>query len=240
MGGVVVGGIVEEILRTESCENKRTNLVTAGISARSVPGLLTCETQDLQSPEFMKTLASMSKDVYPASEIYGEYCTVHMQIDCPVDMAYEYIANVFSLEEWTASTRNFQYIGGGTYKGEDRLAKNTAIYMKVDAFPDSRCVDYLCAWDQGSELWMRYHCRLLDARDVLGKPGCVLVWNNCKHAYYDRRSPAPEYVDVHRRRNDRPWVGDLWMHFYQGHLIEARNLKAILEYRFAHAASGKK
>lgn len=225
-------------MQSESRQTTRSSLVTLGIPVNRVPGLINCETQDLQSPEFMKQWASMSKDLYPAKDVFGEYCTVHIHIDCPVDMAYEYIANIYSLEEYTASTRGFEYVGGGLYRGEDRLAKATPIYMRVETFPEARCVDYLCAWDQGSELWMRYHFRLLDAHQVLGKAGCVLLWNNCKHAYYDRSSPAPDYVDVHRKRTDRPWVGDLWMHFYEGHLIEARNLKAILEYRFKNGKGG--
>jgi hypothetical protein len=221
-------------VRTASGEDQRTGLTTLGIPTSAIPGLLTCETRDLQSPEFMREWASMSKDMYPRAEVFGEYCTCHIHIDCPIEMAYEYISNVHSLEEYTASTRSFAHLGGGIYKGEDRLARNTPLYMQVKCFPDSRCVDYLCAWDQGRELWMRYHFRLLDASQVFAKPGCVLIWTNCKHPYYDRASPAPDYVDVHRKRTDRPWVGDLWPHFYEGHLIESRNLKAILEYRFTH------
>jgi hypothetical protein len=61
---------------------------------------------------------------------------------------------------------------------------------------------------------------------VLGKPGSVITWTNCRHPYYDA-NPHPEKAP----RPDRPWVGDYWDLFYAGHTVEMNNLKAILEHR---------
>jgi hypothetical protein len=80
---------------------------------------------------------------------------------------------------------------------------------------------------------MRYHWRILDAMPTLNKPGTVLLWNNCRHPYYFKDKPAPEYVKKPRDRTDRLWVGDFWQNFYEAHQAESNNLKRILEHRFA-------
>jgi predicted NAD/FAD-dependent oxidoreductase len=107
--------------------------------------------------------------------------------------------------------------------------------MRSEAYPDCRVVDHVCAWDQGSELWMRYHFRFLDAMTTIRKAGTIMTWTNVKHAYYDRSvTDVPDYIAVHRSREDRPWVGDIWPQFDAIHKLEAGNLKAILEHRFGN------
>ncbi len=116
----------------------------------------------------MARLSDYTKTSYSPEEIFGQYCHTAEYIRCPVDMAFEYASNVYSLEEFTFRVRDFHYVGGGLYKGIHVLAKDTSIYMHVDAYPDSRVVDHVCAWDQGDELWMRYHFRFLDAMPRAG------------------------------------------------------------------------
>jgi hypothetical protein len=87
-------------------------------------------------------------------------------------------------------------------------------------------VDYHCAWDQGSELWMVYLNRIVPAETVLKRSGSVVIWTNCRHPYYDQ-NPFPALA----RDPKRAWVGDWWPLFYAGHSIELANLKAILEHR---------
>jgi len=99
----------------------------------------------------MARLSDYTKTSYSPEEIFGQYCHTAEYIRCPVDMAFEYASNVYSLEEFTFRVRDFHYVGGGLYKGIHVLAKDTSIYMHVDAYPDSRVVDHLCAWDQGDE-----------------------------------------------------------------------------------------
>jgi hypothetical protein len=211
----------------------KDSLLTKGVKSKEIPGVYVCE--DHSIPDAMAKLNEITKETYSHEEIYGSYCTVCEYIQCPIDMAFNYAANIYSLEEWTFSTRDLQHLGDGLYKGVDYLAENTSIYIRAEAYPDSKVVDYPCAWDQGEELWMRYHLRFIDAMPTLRKPGTVMFWSNCKHPYYERNvTDVPDYISKNRERSDRIWVGDFWQHFYAGHLLEARNMKAILEYRFAN------
>jgi len=211
----------------------RDGIPTNGTKVRQIPGLYTCEDHDI--PDVMATLQEMTKETYSHEEIFGSYSHLGEYIHCPVDMAFEYAANIYSLEEWTFSLRSLKHLGGGLYKGIEYLAKDTSIYVRAEAYPDCRVVDYPCAWDQGDELWMRYHFRFVDAMPTLRKPGTVMLWTNCKHPYYDRSvTNVPSYISEARERTDRDWVGDIWPYFDAIHRIEAMNLKAILEYRFAN------
>jgi len=212
----------------------KKSLVKNGINPQDISGTYTCEEHDI--PEVIAKLEEIKKDSYSHEEIFGNYCHIGEYIHCPVEMAFEYAANVYSLEEWTFSLRCLKHIGGGLYKGEEYLAKDTPIYVRSEAYPDSRVVDYLCAWDQGEELWMRYYFRFVDAMPTLRKPGTVMLWTNCKHPYYDRNiTNVPDYISTARERTDRNWVGDIWPYFDAIHRIEAGNMKAILESRFANS-----
>lgn len=212
----------------------RRMLATNGIAATTIPDLFTSEKQGLD--ELKVKLREYTKPSYSSDEVFGQFCHTAKFIACPVDMAFEYAANVYCLEEFTFSLRDFSYVGGGMYKGTEALAPDTAIYMRVESYPDSRVVDHLCAWDQGDELWMRYHFRFLDAMPTLRRPGTVVLWSNCKHPYYDRSvTDVPDYIAGPRGRSDRMWVGDIWPNFHAIHEIEATNMKNILEYRFTNA-----
>lgn len=208
----------------------RSSLFTNGVPVSNIEGLINAETIDFTKPEEQAKFSN--KEVYRSEEIFGQYTNLSDYINCPVEMAFDYAANVFSLEEYTASLRDFRHVGAGVYRALDKLSPDTYIYLKIEAYPESGVVDYLCAWDQGHELWMRYHFRFLDAMKTIKKPGTIVLWNNCRHPYYDRSEDAPEYVAGPRARKDRLWVGDFWNSFYTGHLIETQNMKKILEARF--------
>ena len=212
--------------------HQRADLVTNGIAAKDIPDLFTAENNGLE--QLKAKVREQSKPSYTSDEIFGQFCHTAEYINCPVDMAFKYAANVYCLEEFTFSLRNFEPVGEGLYKGTEALAKDTYIYMRVDSYPDSRVVDHLCAWDQGEELWMRYHFRFLDALPAVRQPGTIVLWTNCKHPYYDRAvTDVPSCIADARARTDRLWVGDVWPSFYAIHKIEAANLKRVLEYRFA-------
>jgi len=212
--------------------HKRADLATNGIAAKDIPGLFTAENNGLE--ELKAKLREQSKASYTREEIFGQFCHTAEYINCPVDTAFGYAANVYCLEEFTFSLRNFEPVAEGLYKGTEALAKETFIYMRVDAYPDSRVVDHLCAWDQGEELWMRYHFRFLDAMPTVRRTGTIVLWSNCKHPYYDRGvTDVPSSIAQGRARTDRLWVGDIWSSFYAIHKIEAANLKRVLEHRFA-------
>lgn len=210
----------------------RENLLTKGIAIAKIPGLYLSEHHEM--PQAQQKLAEDTKEKYDHDEIFGDFVNVNTYINCPVDIAYEYCANVFSLEEWTFSVRDLKHVDKGLYVGREALAPQTVIYVRSEAYPDSRVIDYLCAWDQGKELWMRYYCRFVDAMPTFNKAGCVLMWLNCRHPYYVRGEKSlPKAIADGQARLDRPWVGDIWRFFPAGHRIEAENLKRILEYRFA-------
>lgn len=73
---------------------------------------------------------------------------------------------------------------------------------------------------------MIYLMRVVDAQVVLNRPGSVVLWNNCRHPFYDE-NPYPDTAPP-----DRPvWVGDFWEMFSAGHQLELDNLTAIAEFR---------
>ncbi|HMF19461.1 MAG TPA: hypothetical protein VKE98_19795 [Gemmataceae bacterium] len=183
------------------------------------------------SKEQMTSLAmEMTHAVYPHDEVYGQYCPIQDYINCPPEKAFEYLADVYTLEEWTYSTRDFKPVSDdGLFVGLDRLGSTTKIYVRVVVNREAMTVDFHCSWDQGEHLWMIYLMRVVPAELVLGKPGCVVLWTNCRHPNYDR-NPYPETAPAGRKI----WVGDMWPFFYAGHKIELDNLKAILEYRHAN------
>ncbi len=179
--------------------------------------------------DFQADCLGLTHSVYPHHFVYGQYCTVEDYINCPPEKVFEYMSQTRSLEEWSYSVRDMRPSEiEGVDLGYDRIGKNTKIYCKTVSNRDALTVDYHCAWDQGHDLWMIYLNRIVPAELVLGKPGSVLLWTNCRHPYY-YKNPYPELA------GGRPvWVGDLWDWFYAGHWAELQNLKAILEYRHAN------
>jgi Polyketide cyclase / dehydrase and lipid transport len=190
-----------------------------------IPGLVRVEST--RPEDLVAQCLEMTRPAYSHEQVYGRYCTVEEYVDCPPEQAFAYLRKGHHLEEWTFSVRDFEPAGTpGLWVGYDRLEAGTRIYCRVVANPDAMTVDYHCSWDQGDRLWMIYLMRVVPAALVLDKPGCVITWTNCRHPYYDT-NPYPELAP----NPDRPWVGEFWDLFYAGHLLEMRNLKAILEYR---------
>jgi hypothetical protein len=189
----------------------------------AIRGLVRCEAHDREA--LGELITEMTHTVYPHEQVYGQYCTVHEHIDCPPEELFAYMANPYSLLEWTYSVRELRPTGKpGLLVGVD--AGRTPIYCRTESNAQALTVDYHCAWDQGDELWMVYLNRIVPAQTVLKRPGSVLIWTNCHHPYYDK-NPFPAL----NRDPKRPWVGDWWPLFYGGHSIELANLKAIVEHR---------
>lgn len=193
-----------------------------------IPGLIRCEEYDRQA--LGEAITEMTHTVYPHDQVYGRFCTVHAYIDCPPGDVFAYMANPYSLLEWTYSVRALRPVGAGDLLlGVD--SGDTPIYCRTESCVDALTVDYHCAWDQGDELWMIYLNRIVPAERVLKRPGSVVIWTNCHHPYYDG-NPFPQLNSDPKR----PWVGDWWPLFYAGHSIELANLKAILEHRHREGA----
>jgi hypothetical protein len=193
----------------------------AGLAA--IEGLVRCEQYDREA--LGEVITEMTHAVYRHDDLYGRFITVTEHIDCPPDQVFAYMADPYSLMEWTYSVRRLRETGTpGLLVGVD--AVDTPIFCRTIARADALTVDYHCAWDQGDDLWMVYLNRIVPAPQVLGRPGSVVIWTNCHHPHYDR-NPRPELC----RDPGRTWVGQWWPIFPAGHAIELANLKAILEHR---------
>lgn len=191
-----------------------------------VPGLLRWETTSRE--DAVGHAQQLTKESFTYDEVYGRFCTVEEYIDAPPRAVFDYLSDIRNLNEYTYSTRDFRPVEGrpGLHVGRDTLVDDrTPIYMRFHTDPAALTVDMHCAWDQGDELWMIYLYRIIDAQLVLGRPGSVVLWTNCRHPYYDK-NPHPELATS----PDRPWVGDFWNLFYAGHWVELQNLKKILEF----------
>lgn len=199
-----------------------------GADASTLPGVTRIEShpREIATPLLVDRLRS----VYPHHQIYGDFCPVQGYVDAPPAELYAWLADTRSLEEWTYSLRGFTETDEpGLWVAADRLGDATDIFVRTVANPEAMTVDYHCAWDQGTHLWMVYLMRVVDARVVLNRPGSVVMWTNCRHPFYDE-NPYPETAPA-----DRPvWVGDFWDMFSAGHQLELENLTAIAEYRHAH------
>jgi hypothetical protein len=198
----------------------------------TIEGVIRVETtsKEQATPIIMEGMRS----VYPHDQVFGEYCTVNDYIDCPPDELFDYMADTRSLEEWTYSLRGFEpteepglWIAYDKLGSPDGKRQGSPIYTRTLANREARTVDYQCAWDQGTHLWMIYLMRIVDAKLVFDKPGSVVLWTNCHHPFYDK-NPYPETAPPNRP----VWVGDFWDMFGPGHLLELKNLKAIAEYRY--------
>lgn len=186
--------------------------------------------ENFSKDEMQAHAMELTHAVYPHDEVYGQYCTLEEYIDCPPEDVFRYLADVYTLEEWTYSMRDFEPAEQpGQVVSYDKIGGKTRIYTKIVTNADAMTVDYHCAWDQGDKLWMIYLMRVVPAQLVLNKPGSVVVWTNCRHPFYDK-NPFPQKAPADRK----VWVGDLWPFFYGGHHVEMQNLKHILEYRHRH------
>ncbi len=201
---------------------------TTTVDINSIPNVRRIE--NFPKDEMQAHAMELTHSVYPHEEIYGSYCTLEEYIDCPPEDVFRYLADVYTLEEWTYSLRDFEATETpGEVVSFDKIGGKTRIYSKAVAHEGPMTVDFHCAWDQGDKLWMIYLMRVVPAELVLNKRGSVVLWTNCRHPYYDK-NPYPEKGPADRK----VWVGDMWPFFYAGHHVEMQNLKHILEYRHAN------
>lgn len=207
--------------------------------ARLVPGVHRAEA--LSWPELDALLEPLQKATYTHEEIYGAHCSLGDHIEAPYDAVFDYCADVRSLAEWTVNIGPLERVSGALHRGkmifsrDDAKNPTTDIYIRSEAMkgPDHGLISYPCAWDEGHELWMRYYFVFADAAKALGRPGTVVHWVNCNHAYYDRETtPVPAFIEAGRARTDRPWAGDGWSGMLALHRLELANLKKIAEARF--------
>lgn len=200
---------------------ERFDLDPSGLA--DIPDLVRCEQFDREA--LGERITEMTHTVYRHEQVYGPFITIHEHIDCPPADVFSYMANPYSLLEWTYSVRELRRTEtAGLLVGVDSGA--TPIYCRTISNEAALTVDYHCAWDQGDELWMVYLNRIVPAETVLKRPGSIVIWTNCRHPYY-AKNPFPELCHDPKRE----WVGEWWPLFFAGHSIELANLKSILEFR---------
>lgn len=213
-----------------------------GIPITRIPGLVSCEF--FSRDETVAMMLEQTKPSYSHDEIFGQWQHLGLHIDCDVQDAFDYAANVYSLEEWTTSIRNFEPVEGtgNVYRGFDKWGGDpdsvdewgggaTSNYVRIESHRETGCVDILSAWDQWDELFLRIHLRFLDAQAAMGRPGTMMLWSMFKHPYYEGGPDAPPHIREAIARPGRMWVGEFWKVFPAGHAIEANNMKLILEHR---------
>ena len=76
----------------------------------------------------------MTHAVYPHDEVYGQFCSLQDYVDCPPEKAFEYLADVYTLQEWTYSLRDFTPKDeSGMVVATDRIGGATKIYTRAVA-----------------------------------------------------------------------------------------------------------
>ncbi len=158
------------------------------------------------------------------AEAYGDFVDVHAYVPyipgVTVEQAWQYIQDIRNLEDWTMSVRNLQPMGtweGRTrYVAEERLPPGGNIYFLEEKNPESHTVDWWVGHSP-EDIWMRYYMRVLDAEEVIGKPGVVITWVNFGHENF--------------KRNPDLQQGFLMMKVAHG--LERDNLSQVLAYRAA-------
>src|SRR5436190_11232834 len=98
----------------------------------SLPGIRRIENFSRQ--EMTNLAMEMTHAVYPHDQVYGQYCTLQDYVNCPPDKAFAYLADVYTLQEWTYSLRDFTALAeDGMVIATDRIGGATKIYTRVVA-----------------------------------------------------------------------------------------------------------
>ena len=181
--------------------------------------------------ELTSLAMEMTHAVYPHDEVYGQYCSLQDYIDCPPEKAFEYLADVYTLQEWTYSLRDFTPMDESGLvdrhrpdrrRDEDlrprgRQPRGHDGRLPLRLGPGRPAVDDLPDARRAGAAGVR-PARLRHPLDQLPAPATTTT------------NPFPEKAPPGRK----VWVGDMWPFFYAGHKIELDNLKHILEYRHAN------
>lgn len=210
---------------------KKSELITHEIGLDRIRGLYRIE--GYSHKDFFNRLERDTKEKYQPHEIFGTWCSTSEFIDVPRDYAWNYLSNIYALEEWTYSIRQLRHIGNGIYKGQDLRAASTEIFIRSEINFEASTVDFMAAWDQKEELWMRSYLRLIDAKPSINRPGVIINRLSYKHPYFDTNyAHSPAWLKDAQMRKDRVWVGKEWPYMVTRHKIEAENLRFILEHRY--------
>lgn len=209
---------------------QREILISNNIKIENIKGLYRHENHSL-----IQAVDEYEKSDRP-KEIFFDastFCNVHAYINCPLNLSFLYIANVFSTEEWSFGLRNLQRMPKERFCGVELSANNTKVYLDWQVCEESRSIENSSAWDQNSSLWMKSYFRVADALPNLKRKGTLLMHVTSYHSYYDKNAHyLPLHIQKTQRRQGRDWIGDKWELNCKRQLLEMHNIKTILEKRF--------
>lgn len=197
------------------------------LSALAVPARALAQPTGLVSvdtypePQLWEIIEAGFTDGFTWEEAYGTYVDVNAYVPgVNVEDAWEYVHDIHHLEEWTISVRNLAPMadldGRTRYSAFEAMPGGGDIYFLEEKDHETHTVDWWVGHSP-EDIWMRYYVRVLDAEEVLGRPGIVLTWVNFGHANFDR--------DPNLK------MGFLAMKI--AHAIERDNLGKILQWRAA-------
>src|SRR6516164_6281920 len=88
--------------------------------------------ENCRKEELTSLAMELTHAVYPHEEVYGQYCSLEEYIDCPPEKAFEYLADVYTLQEWTYSLRDFTTMDdSGMVIATDKIGGATKIYTRA-------------------------------------------------------------------------------------------------------------
>ncbi|HEY3354689.1 MAG TPA: hypothetical protein VGQ83_15660 [Polyangia bacterium] len=175
----------------------------------------------VQRTELLDQIHAGYTDQLTWEDAYTSYVDVHGYVpNVTADFAWNYVQDIYNLQEWTISVRNVQPMSD--WQGRTRYAATEAMppggydYFLERKDPESRTIDWWVG-KAPEDIWMRYSIRIVDAQEVLGKPGIVITWVNFGHEKF--------LLD--------PMLHQGFLMMKIAHGIERDNLGKILQWRAA-------
>lgn len=159
-----------------------------------------------------------SKDTYTHEELFSQYVPVITIFEgVPLAKAFEYISDIRNLGAWTMSLRDIQPFRGDIYVAREDASPTGKVYIRGISDAHAHTIEWQCNHSDPDDLWMVYKCMVVDANQVIGRPGSAFIW----------------VVFVHEKVKSDPELAAGYKVMYRAHSIEAGNLKQILESRYA-------
>lgn len=164
-----------------------------------------------------KFIIPRNKDAYTHEELFSQYVpTVTIFEGVPLKESFEFISDIHNLSAWTMSLRDLQPFKDDIYVAKETASPTGKVYIRCISDENAHTIEFQCNHSDPDELWMVYKCTVMDANEVIGRPGSALIW----------------IVFVHEKVKNDPSLAMGYKYMYTAHGIEAGNLKKILESRY--------
>lgn len=164
-----------------------------------------------------KFIIPRNKDTYTHEELFSQYVpSVTIFEGVPLEKAYEFISDVHNLSAWTMSLRDPQPFKDDIYVAKEIASPTGKVYLRCIPDNNAHTIELRCNHTDPDDLWMVYKWMVVDANDVIGRPGSAFIW----------------IVFIHEKVKDDPSLAMGYKYMYTAHSIEAGNLKSVLESRY--------